>query len=78
MNELMNARPRRAATRTRRHREETSHAALLEISTRVCAPRRRPSASRSIRVSIFRQSGYIATDRGADRARDALKIREGR
>ena len=33
------------------------------------------SASHSIRVSIFHQSAHIVTDRDADRARDALKIR---
>ena len=62
------------ATQTRRHREETPHAALVEISARTSAPRRRPSASHSIRVGIFRHHAHIGTDRGANRARDALKI----
>ncbi len=42
------------------------------------APRRRTSESHSFRVSIFRHHAHITTDCGADRVRDALKIREGR
>ena len=54
--------------------EEPPHAALVAISARERAPRRRSTASHSIRVSILRHHAHIATDRGAARARDAPKI----
>ena len=55
-----------------------SHGEKLLVSRRECAVRRHPSASHSIRDSIVRHHAHIATDCGADRARDALKIREER
>ena len=62
---------RSVAPRTPRTTSEATSCGFVAFSARARARRRRPSASHSIRVSIFRHHAHIATDRGADRARDA-------